>query len=55
MRLAAASAFFMLSNTVSTANSALVLVMPVLATTSLMMSSLITGGSRLQGQDGPFK
>src|SRR5579862_3651913 len=36
---------FMLSNTVSTANSALVLVIPVLFTTSLMMSSLITSGS----------
>src|ERR1700722_3286623 len=36
----------MLSNTVSTANSALVLVIPVLFTTSLIMSSLITGGSR---------
>src|SRR5438067_9804897 len=39
------SAFFMLSKTVSTASSALVLVMPVLLTTSLIMSSLITGGS----------
>src|SRR5579863_7605374 len=46
MRLPRASAFFMLSKTVSTANSALVLVMPVLATTSLIMSSLITSGSR---------
>src|SRR5207253_5305844 len=36
------SARFMLSKTVSTACSALVLVMPVLVTTSLMMSSLIT-------------
>src|SRR5689334_9722962 len=36
------SAFFMLSKTVSTASSALVLVMPVLVTTSLMISSLIT-------------
>src|SRR5258708_37559673 len=36
----------MLSKTVSTANSALVLVIPVLFTTSLIMSSLITGGSR---------
>jgi hypothetical protein len=36
-------AFFMLSKTVSTASSALVLVMPVLLTTSLMISSLITG------------
>src|SRR6202140_3159197 len=42
IRLPPASAFFMLSKTVSTASSALVLVMPVLATTSLMMSSLIT-------------
>src|SRR6266851_463672 len=42
MRLPWASAFFMLSKTVSTANSALVLVMPVLATTSLIMSNLIT-------------
>jgi len=32
---------FMLSNTVSTAISAFVLVIPVLATTSLMMSSFI--------------
>src|ERR1700728_1564591 len=45
MRLPPDSAFFMLSKTVSTASSALVLVMPVLATTSLMMSSLITSGS----------
>src|ERR1700722_5222433 len=51
MRLPPASAFFMLSKTVSTASSALVLVMPVLATTSLMMSSLITEGSRVQGRD----
>src|SRR6476661_4299643 len=36
---------FMLSNTVSTAISALVLVIPVLFTTSLMMSSLITNRS----------
>src|SRR5579863_4683208 len=48
-----ASAFFMLSKTVSTASSALVLVMPVRATTSLMMSSLITRGSRIRGQDVP--
>src|SRR5208337_1731391 len=40
-----ASDFFMLSKTVSTASSALVLVIPVLLTTSLMMSSLITGAS----------
>src|SRR5579885_2798780 len=39
------SAFFMLSKTVSTAISALVLVIPVLFTTSLMMSSLITNRS----------
>src|SRR5262249_54097223 len=42
MRSPCESAFFMLSNTVSTACSALLLVMPVLPTTSLMMSSLIT-------------
>src|SRR6202795_2299511 len=48
MRLPWASAFFMLSKTVSTANSALVLVMPVLATTSLIISSLITNGSRVR-------
>ena len=41
MRSPWASDFFMLSNTVSTASSALVLVMPVLLTTSLMISSLI--------------
>src|SRR6476660_6895555 len=41
-----ASDFFMLSKTVSTAISALVLVIPVLFTTSLMISSLITGCSR---------
>jgi hypothetical protein len=29
----------------------LVLVMPVLATTSLMMSSLITNGSRMRRED----
>src|SRR6267142_313154 len=45
MRSPLASDFFMLSKTVSTANSALVLVMPVLLTTSLMISSLITLGS----------
>src|SRR6266853_5681925 len=43
MRSPPARAFFMLSKTVSTASSALVLVMPVLLTTSLMISSLITG------------
>src|SRR6478736_969278 len=43
MRSPLERARFMLSNTVSTASSALVLVMPVLLTTSLMMSSLITG------------
>src|ERR1700733_11593176 len=53
MRLPRASAFFMLSKTVSTANSALVLVMPVLATTSLIMSSLITNGSPVRSQDDP--
>ena len=41
--VAADRAFFMLSKTVSTASSALVLVIPVWFTTSLMMSSLITG------------
>src|SRR5438309_5832122 len=41
-------ALFMLSNTVSTASSALVLVIPVLFTTSLIMSSLITGGSQAE-------
>ena len=41
---AAPRARFMLSNTVSTAISALVLVMPVRLTTSLMMSSLIKAG-----------
>src|SRR5215472_6041111 len=45
MRSPTASAFFMLAKTVSTASSALVLVMPVLWTTSLIISSLITGGS----------
>ena len=49
MRLPAASAFFILSKTVSTASSALVLVIPVLPTTSLMMSSLITERSRALG------
>src|SRR5271166_4720963 len=53
MRLPRASDCFMLSNTVSTASSALVLVMPVLATTSLMISSLITRGSRIRGLDVP--
>src|SRR5208282_1356766 len=47
MRSPVESAFFMLSKTVSTASSALVLVIPVRLTTSLMMSSLITGISRL--------
>ena len=50
MRSPLARARFMLSKTVSTAVSALVLVMPVLLTTSLMMSSLITGGSRRRAQ-----
>jgi hypothetical protein len=50
MRFPAASDFFMLSNTVSTASSALVLVIPVFATTSLMMSSLITLGSGRSGE-----
>ncbi len=43
MRSPFVSAFFMLPKTVSTASSALVLVIPVRLTTSLMMSSLITG------------
>src|SRR5258708_24271982 len=42
IRSPCASERFMLSKTVSTAISALVLVMPVRFTTSLMMSSLIT-------------
>src|ERR1051325_775879 len=46
MRSPCSSAFFMDSNTVSTAISALVLVMPVRLTTSLMMSSLIKTSSR---------
>ena len=45
--VAGESAFFMLSKTVSTASSALVLVIPVRLTTSLMISSLITGVSRI--------
>src|SRR5581483_8664959 len=45
MRSPLDSAFFMLSNTVSTAISALVLGIPVLLTSSLMMSSLITNRS----------
>src|SRR5882672_6826839 len=53
MRCPWASDLFMLSKTVSTANSALVLVIPVLATTSLIMSSLITNGSRGRRQDDP--
>src|SRR5947208_5184152 len=48
MRSPLASDRFMLSKTVSTASSALVLVIPVLFTTSLMMSSLITGGSQAE-------
>src|SRR5207237_6683788 len=48
MRSPCARAFFMLSKTVSTAASALVLVIPVLLTTSLIMSSLITGGSQAE-------
>src|SRR5882672_2844594 len=43
----------MLSKTVSTASSAFVLVMPVLFTTSLMMSSLITGGSPRRTENNP--
>src|ERR1035441_471095 len=46
MRSPDSSAFFMDSKTVSTAISALVLVMPVRFTTSLMMSSLIKTASR---------
>src|SRR5438477_10110450 len=49
MRSPLARDFFMLSKTVSTANSALVFVIPVLLTTSLMMSSLITAAA-LQGR-----
>src|SRR3954447_25260339 len=45
MRSPLASARFILSNTVSTAISAFVLVMPVLETTSFTMSSLITVAS----------
>ncbi len=52
IRLPRARAFFMLSKTVSTAISALVLVIPVFATTSLMISSLITSGSRMRRQNG---
>src|SRR5881275_1938704 len=48
MRSPCDRAFFILSKTVSTAISALVLVIPVLFTTSLMMSSLITGGSQAE-------
>ena len=44
MRSPLASERFMLPKTVSTASSALVFVIPVLLTTSLMMSNLITGG-----------
>src|SRR5205814_403371 len=49
MRSPFASDRFILSKTVSTASSALVLVIPVLLTTSLMISSLITGGSQSGG------
>src|SRR5207302_8187655 len=45
MRSPLARDSFMHPKTVSTANSAFVLVIPVLVTTSLMISSLITGGS----------
>src|SRR5438876_11683488 len=48
MRSPLASDCFMLSKSVSTASSALVLVIPVLFTTSLMMSSFITGGSQAE-------
>src|SRR5579864_5093688 len=50
MRSPCSSAFFMVSKTVSTAISALVLVMPVRLTTSLIMSSLIKAPSLTQGQ-----
>src|SRR5579863_1758669 len=49
MRSPRESERFMLSKTVSTANSAFVLVIPVLLTTSLMRSSLITDGSLADG------
>src|SRR3981081_1819910 len=52
IRLPRARAFFMLSKTVSTAISALVFVIPVFATTSLMISSLITSGPRMRRQNG---
>src|SRR3984885_1676234 len=52
MRSPCDRARFMLSKTVSTAISALVLVMPVLLTTSLMMSSLITASPSRCPQDG---
>src|SRR5439155_5127325 len=45
MRSPCSRAFFIDSNTVSTAISALVLVIPVLLTTSLMMSNLIKPSS----------
>src|SRR5690349_16162106 len=48
MRSPLARERFILSKTVSTASSALVLVIPVLFTTSLMISSLITGGSQAE-------
>src|ERR1019366_10567901 len=48
MRSPCSSALFMRSNTVSTAASAFVLVMPVRFTTSLMMSSLIKAGAPLR-------
>src|ERR1035438_9384830 len=51
MRSPCSSAFFMDSKTVSTAISALVFVMPVRFTTSLMMSSLIKTAS-LSGEPG---
>ena len=50
MRSPRARAFFMLSKTVSTAISALVLVTPVLPTTSLIRSSLITSGSQCRAR-----
>ena len=53
MRSPCARARFILSNTVSTAISALVLVIPVRLTTSLMMSSLIKTSSRTAQRVAP--
>ena len=52
MRSPCSSAFFIDSKTVSTAISALVLVIPVLLTTSLMISSLITAFSLRSSLNG---